>query len=349
MSYQGIVDLRSDTVTRPTAKMRQAMANAEVGDDVYGEDPTVERLQRRAAEIFAREAALFVPSGSMGNQIAIRLHTSPGQEVITDQRSHTYNYELAAMSALSGVLARPVHSEYGYLSWPQIEPAIAPPIYYRAQTSLLVLENTHNMAGGIIYPVELFDEVCNHAREAGLRVHLDGARIFNASAELGLDVARITRSCDSVMFCLSKGLGAPVGSLLLGDAGFIARARIVRKMLGGGMRQAGVLAAAGMVALEEGPQRLKADHDNARLMARLLAEIPMLRIHPQTVQTNIFMIDVASTGYSASHWASCLRERSVWISALDQRMLRAVTHLDVSKEDVLTGVEAFRQIALSCR
>jgi threonine aldolase len=197
--------------------------------------------------------------------------------------------------------------------------------------------------------VELFDEVCNHAREAGLRVHLDGARIFNASAELGLGVARLTRSCDSVMFCLSKGLGAPVGSMLLGDAGFIARARIVRKMLGGGMRQVGVLAAAGMVALEEGPQRLKADHDNARLMARLLAEIPMLRIHPQTVQTNIFMIDVASTGYSASHWASCLRERSVWISALDQRMLRAVTHLDVSREDVLTGVEAFRQIASSCR
>jgi threonine aldolase len=204
------------------------------------------------------------------------------------------------------------------------------------------------MAGGIIYPPELFEEVCNRARDAGLRIHLDGARIFNASAELGMSVARLARGCDSVMFCLSKGLGAPVGSLLLGDAGFIARARVIRKMLGGGMRQAGILAAAGLVALEEGPHRLKSDHDNAKVMARLLAEIPGLVIHPQTVQTNIFMIDVAPTGHSASHWASCLRGKSVWISALDQCMLRAVTHMDISKEDVLMAVEAFRQVASTC-
>lgn len=345
MSYQGIIDLRSDTVTRPTDEMRQAMACAEVGDDVYGEDPTVEKLQRRAAELFEREAALFVPSGSMGNQIAIRLHTCPGQEVITDHRSHTYNYELAAMSAISGVLPRPVSSEWGYLSWAEIEPAIAPKIYYRAQTALLVLENTHNMAGGIVYPPKVFEDTCDRAHEAGLRVHLDGARIFNASAELGIDVAHLTRSCDSVMFCLSKGLGAPVGSMLLGDASFVERARIIRKMLGGGMRQAGILAAAGLVALETMPGRLRMDHENARWMAGRLAEIPGLKINPQKVQTNIFMIDVSSTPLTAFQWAVGLKEKSVWISPFDKATLRAVTHRDVSAEDMAQAVKAFRQIA----
>jgi threonine aldolase len=321
------------------------MACAEVGDDVYGEDPTVEKLQRRAAELFKREAALFVPSGSMGNQIAIRLHTCPGQEVITDHRSHTYNYELAAMSALSGVLPRPVFSEWGYLSWAEIEPAIAPRIYYRAQTALLVLENTHNMAGGIVYPLEVFEDSCDRAHEAGLRVHLDGARIFNASAELGIDVARLTRSCDSVMFCLSKGLGAPVGSMLLGDASFVERARIIRKMLGGGMRQAGILAAAGLVALETMPGRLRLDHENARWMASRLAEIPGLKISPRKVQTNIFMIDVSSTPFTAFQWAASLKEKSVWISPFDRTILRAVTHRDVSAEDMAQAVEAFRRIA----
>src|SRR5881409_1363153 len=218
-----MIDLRSDTVTRPTSEMRAAMAAAEVGDDVYLEDPTINRLQGRAAEIFGREAALFVPSGTMGNQIAVRLHTSPGQEVITEERGHIYNYEMAAMAAISGVLARPVFAEDGIFRWDLIRPHIRPKLYYRAQTGLVTLENTHNMAGGTLYTGAQIDDVCRHAHDAGLPVHLDGARIFNAATALGTDVASLSRECDSVMFCLSKGLAAPVGSMLLGAAGFIER------------------------------------------------------------------------------------------------------------------------------
>ncbi len=246
-----IIDLRSDTVTRPTKEMREAMAVADVGDDVYGEDPTVNRLQERAAAIFGKEAALFVPSGTMGNQIAVHLHTSPGQEVIVEKQGHIFNYELAAMAAISGTLARPVPAPAGILSWDLIRPALAPKIYYRAPTGLITLENTHNMAGGTVYSAEQISAICHKAHELDLPVHLDGARIFNAAVALGTSVAALSRSCDSVMFCLSKGLAAPVGSMLAGSASFIEGARRVRKMLGGGMRQAGVLAAAGLIALEQ--------------------------------------------------------------------------------------------------
>ncbi len=258
-----MIDLRSDTVTKPTAAMRRAMAEAEVGDDVYGEDPTVNRLQERAAELFEKEAALFVPTGSMGNQIAVKLHTRPGTEVVIEERGHIYNYEMAAMAAVSGALARPVKSSdgTGVLAWDDIAGALhVGGAYYVAPTALVALENSHNLAGGTLMTRARTEEICARAHAAGLAVHLDGARVFNAAAALGERVAALARPVDSVMFCLSKGLGAPVGSMLLGTRAFVEEARAWRKLLGGGMRQAGVLAAAGLVALEESPPRLVEDH-----------------------------------------------------------------------------------------
>jgi threonine aldolase len=263
-----IIDLRSDTVTRPSAEMRAAMAAAEVGDDVYGEDPTVNLLERRAAETFGREAALFVPSGTMGNQIAIRLHTQPGQEVIAESRAHILDYEMATTAVFSGCLVRAVIAERGILTWKHIEPAIFQRGAFRASTGLIEIENTANLAGGTVTPLKVMEEIWAGAKERKLPVHLDGARVFNAATALGEDVKTLTRGFDTVMFCLSKGLGAPVGSMLVGSAEGMARARLFRKALGGGMRQAGVLAAAGLIALEQGPKRLHEDHANARLLAR---------------------------------------------------------------------------------
>lgn len=344
MSDRHIIDLRSDTVTRPTEEMRQAMAAAEVGDDVYMEDPTVNRLEELAAGLFEKQAALFVPSGTMGNQIAIRVHTQPGQEVLTEERGHIYNYELAAMAALSGVLPRTLFGENGFLTWPQIREALPPKVYYRAQPALVSLENTHNMAGGTVYPPETLDAVCDGAHAAGLRVHLDGARIFNAAVALGLPVSALTRKCDSVMFCLSKGLCAPVGSMLVGSRRDIERARIYRKMYGGGMRQAGILAAAGILALEKMPGRLAEDHANARLLADLLRDVAGLKVEPREIQTNILMIETTATGIAAPELSRLLHGRDIWISAMDDRHLRAVTHRDVTHEDILKAGSAFREI-----
>src|SRR6058998_454033 len=281
------IDLRSDTVTKPSAEMRRAMAEAEVGDDVFIEDPTINKLQERAAEIFGRQAALFVPSGSMGNLTCILAQTQQGQEVICEESGHVYNYEMASMSAIGGVLPRLVPGEDGILSWQSISKAIRPKVYYRSQTALIALENTHNMAGGTVYPTKLSEEICDRAHDAGIRVHLDGARIFNAATYLGENVVDMTRKFDSIQFCLSKGLGAPVGSMIVGSREFIERCRSIRKMLGGGMRQAGVLAAAGLIALEEGPKRLAIDHDNAQFLAAQLAETPGIALDPSKVQTNI--------------------------------------------------------------
>ena len=253
-----LIDLRSDTVTKPTLEMRAAMAAAEVGDDVYGEDPTVNLLERRAAEIFGREAALFVPTGTMGNQIAIRTLTQPGQEVIAESRAHILDFEMATTAVFSGCLIRAVPAEGGILTWKHIEPAITPYGAFRAATGLIEIENTANLAGGrCLATFEVLEEIVAGASAHKLPLHLDGARIFNAAVALGVDVKALTRGFDTVMFCLSKGLGAPVGSMLVGSAERMARARVFRKALGGGMRQAGVLAAAGLIALEEGPKRLR--------------------------------------------------------------------------------------------
>ena len=296
------IDLRSDTVTRPTAKMRTAMAEAEVGDDVYGEDPTINALEQRAAEIFGREAALFVPTGTMGNQIAIRLHTHHGQEVICESRAHLVDWEMAMVAAFAGCQLRTAYAEDGILSWRLIESLLAPKIYYRQQTGLISLENTHNMAGGVVTPLSVFEEIWAGARAAGLPVHLDGARIFHASQYLGVPVSELTRGFDSVMFCLSKGLCAPVGSMLVGTADFIERARSVRKALGGGMRQAGCLAAAGLIALEEMPARLPEDHANARLLAEALAGLPGVELDLAHVQTNIATPGLASPVTQPLSW-----------------------------------------------
>ncbi|MGD0098772.1 MAG: GntG family PLP-dependent aldolase [Acidobacteriota bacterium] len=338
------IDLRSDTVTKPTAEMRAAMAAAEVGDDVFLDDPTVNHLQMRAAQIFRKEAALFVPSGTMGNQIAINIHTRPGQEVITEAHAHVFEFEMAAMAAISGVQARPVPTPEGILDWDRIRGAIRPKIYYRAQTGLIALENTNNMAGGTVYTKAQIDDICDRAHAVGLPVHLDGARIFNAATALNTEVASLTQNCDSVMFCLSKGLAAPVGSMLAGSREFIERARIVRKMLGGGMRQVGVLAAAGLIALEKMPGRLKEDHRNARLMAELLSEAPALDVQPEKVQTNILMVGVSRTGFDSEGLSAVLKENGVLVSLLDPGRIRLVTHNDVDGEQIRLAAGIIKKV-----
>jgi threonine aldolase len=318
------------------------MAGAEVGDDVYAEDPTVNRLQRTAAELFGKEAALFVPSGTMGNQIAIACHTRPGQEVICEAESHIVDYEMAAMAALSGVIPRPVAGgEGGRLTWERVRRAVRPRATYHAATGLVAVENTHNMAGGTVLEVEAFEEIAAGARRLGLPVHLDGARIFNAAVYSGRPVAELARGADTVMFCLSKGLCAPVGSLLLGSRELIEQAWLVRKRFGGGMRQVGVVAAAGLVALETMVDRLAGDHANARTIALGAAALPGVIVDPELVQTNIVIIEVDRPAMQVS---AGLRERGVLANPIGERRLRMVTHHDVSPRDCLDAVEALREV-----
>jgi threonine aldolase len=339
-----VVDLRSDTVTKPTPAMRRAMAEAEVGDDVYGEDPTINKLEQRAAEIFAREAAIFVPTGSMGNTIAIKIHTKPGQEIICEERGHVFNYEMGMLSFFSGCVPRTIFGENGALTWSDIKKKIAPGIYYRAQTGLVSLENTHNMAGGTVYPQAMADEVCDGAHAIGIPVHLDGARIFNAAVALGKPVAEITKKFDSVMFCLSKGLGAPVGSLLVGTKKFIEQARVYRKALGGGMRQAGVLAAAGLIALEEGPKRLHEDHANAKFLAEGLAKLRGIKLDPTKVQTNILVFEISGTGMDSATFTRKLMEKNVLASGISPTEIRIVTHMDVDRSACERGLAAIGEV-----
>jgi threonine aldolase len=342
-STKPAIDLRSDTVTKPSPEMRRAMFEAEVGDDVYGEDPTVNRLEKHAAEIFGREAALFVPSGTMGNQIAIKLHTHHGQELVCHERAHVFEYEMAMMAHFSGVVPRTVAAADGILTWKHIEPKLRPKSYHGAQTGLITLENTHNMGGGTVTSPQVFDEICDNSHNVGLPVHLDGARIFNAAVALGVDVAKLTAKADTVMFCLSKGLGAPVGSLLVGSAELMDRARIYRKALGGGMRQAGILAAAGLIALEQGPQKLATDHANAKFLAEALARLPGFMIDPAKVETNIVMCDVPGIGMTAYELAAKLGSNGVLASGYGPQLIRFVTHLDVSREqcaEALKGIAA---------
>jgi len=341
---QPIVDLRSDTVTRPTPAMRHAMYEAEVGDDVYREDPTVNRLEARAAEIFAREAGVFVPSGTMGNQSAIKVHTRPGQEVICEERAHIYNFEMAMMSAFSGVLPRTVYAEDGILTWELIAPLIRGRSEHRARTGLVELENTSNLAGGSVYPLEVSNDIADRAHAAGLPLHLDGARIFNASVALGRSVVELSKKFDSVMFCLSKGLGAPVGSMLVGSREFIEEARLVRKMLGGGMRQAGVLAAAGLVALEESPPRLHIDHENAKFLAEGLAQLPGIKIDAAKVVTNIMFFDVSGTGLSAPEVSQRLKAQGILANPYNPKLIRMVTHQDVDRAGCERALQVLGEI-----
>lgn len=316
--------------------MRRAMAAAEVGDDVYGEDPTINRLQERATEIFEKEAALFVPSGTMGNQIAVKVHTRLGQEIVIEERGHILNYELGASAILAGVTTRPVKSGdgSGMLTWGEIAAVLSTDsIYDHTQTGLLCLENTHNLAGGRVMSAAFCADLCQNAHAHGLPVHMDGARIFNAATALNESVADLTRQCDSVQFCLSKGLGAPVGSILLGSHDFIKEARIWRKRLGGGMRQAGILAAAGLIALEESPKRLHEDHTNAKVLAEGLANINGIEIDVETVETNIVIFDISGTDKTAAEIVAGLKDQGILSIGFGTK-IRFVTHCDVASDDI---------------
>ena len=335
-----MIDLRSDTVTKPTPAMRRAMMEAEVGDDVYGEDPTVNRLEQRAAEITGKEAALFVPTGTMGNTIAVKLLTEHGQEVIADSRAHMLDYELSMVAWFSGCVIRAIQTEDGILSWERVRRQIKPLSPYSATTGLVEIENPHNMWGGTIYPMSTIREICDGAHERGVPVHLDGARIFNAASAMGIPVREIAASADTVMFCLSKGLGAPAGSLLSGPAKLIAKGRLYRKRLGGGMRQVGVLAAAGLVALDESPRRLFDDHCNAKFLAEGLARIPGIQIDPRRVATNIVVFDVSETGIAPAEISARLKQRGVLLNPINERQMRAVTHYDVDRQACAQALEA---------
>lgn len=327
------IDLRSDTVTTPTNVMREAMQRAEVGDDVYGEDPTVNKLEALGARMTGKEAGLFVASGTMGNQVAVLAHTQRGDEVICESEAHIYYYEVAGLSVLAGVQTRTIPAVKGILSAETIEAAIRPQDIHQPRTSLICLENTHNRAGGTCYPLETLQAIRNMAERRQIPVHMDGARLFNAAVAQNVKVDRIAGEVDSVQFCLSKGLCAPVGTLVVGSRDFITRARRYRKMLGGGMRQAGVIAAAGIVALQSMVDRLAEDHENARTLAGKIAEMGF-NIDLSTVQTNIVIFDVSLMGMKAAELQEQLKQRGILVSLFGDYRVRMVTHHGITADHI---------------
>ena len=338
------IDLRSDTVTKPTPAMREAMAQAEVGDDVYGEDPTVNRLEAIAAELLGKEAAVFVPSGVMGNQLAIRLHTRPGDEVIVDSTSHLIRYEGGSASSLSGVQLCCVPGDRGRLSPESVKAAIRPKNLHYPPTTLVCLEQTHNVGGGSIYPLETIHRITEVGRTHGLALHLDGARLFNAVVKTGVSAADFALPFDTVSFCLSKGLGAPVGSMVVSDAARVQILRRLRKVFGGGMRQVGILAAAGVYALEHHIARLAEDHVNAHYLATLLQDIPGVVIDVMAVETNMVMFQVPRSSKSTDMLLADCREAGVLLNAMGDRAFRVVTHLDVNHEDMVVAGRIFSRV-----
>lgn len=340
-----MIDLRSDTVTVPTDGMRKAMARAEVGDDVYGEDPTVNRLQEMAAALLSKRFALFVPSGTMANQLAIRSHTQPGQEVIVESKSHIVRYEQGAAGALAGVQLHWVPGERGIMSAEQVEAAIRPTDPHSISTALICLENTHNAGGGTIYPLATIEKIRALAAKHNIPMHLDGARLMNAVAATTLPPASYAQHFETVSLCLSKGLGAPVGSLLISsDRQIIDRARRFRRMYGGAMRQAGILAAAGIYALEHHVARLTDDHSHAKKLARLLQQIPSVQIAPQHVETNIVIFDVTDQRRTPSEIVAALKEQGVLINPIGGLSYRAVTHLNVSAKQIDEAGAVFMRV-----
>jgi threonine aldolase len=340
-----VIDLRSDTVTKPSDAMRKVMARAEVGDDVYGEDPTVNRLQEIAAAMLGKKAALFVPSGTMANQLSIRIQTQPGQEVIVESKSHIVRYEQGAAGALSGVQLNWVTGDRGLMTAEQIEAAIRPKDPYSIATSLICLENTHNAGGGTIYPLSTIERIRAVALRHGIPMHLDGARLFNAVAATTLPPASYAQNFETVSLCLSKGLGAPVGSLIVtNDPTLIEKAKRFRRMYGGAMRQAGILAAAGIYALEHNIGRLKEDHDNAKRLARKLQQIAAVSINLQHVDTNIVIFDVVNHRLSPAALVATLKREGVLINAIGGTSFRAVTHLDISAKQIDEAAEIFAHV-----
>ena len=338
------IDLRSDTVTKPTPAMRKAMAEAEVGDDVFGEDPTVNALQERVARILGKESAIFVPSGTMANQLAIKSHTQPGDEVIIEATSHPYNFEGGAAAALSGIQFYCLKGVRGILDFSQIEEVIRPQDHHFPVTQLICLENTHNRGGGSIYPIEKMAAIHRLAKSKDLQIHLDGARLWNASVATGINPKEYAQWADSVSVCLSKGLGSPIGSLVAGPKKFIDRVHRFRKMFGGGMRQVGIIAAAGIYALDHHIERLKEDHQNAKRLALGLQKFKGVSIDPEHVETNIVIFDLANTGMIASQVTEAMKKERVLTHAFGSTQIRLVTHLDVSSEDIEVALGAFEKV-----
>ncbi|MFO0817460.1 MAG: GntG family PLP-dependent aldolase [Pirellulales bacterium] len=340
-----IIDLRSDTVTRPSPAMRQAMADAEVGDDVIERDPSCERLQRLTAELLGKEDAIFMPSGTMTNQIGLRIHCKPGDEFLCEAGCHVYNYEQGAFAQLSGLVARTIEGEYGVLRPEQLEGLIRPENDHLLRTRLVILENTHNRGSGRVQPYEYVERICRWAHDNGLRTHLDGARLFNAVAATGIDLATWSQHFDTVSVCFSKGLGAPIGSALAGSKGAIQEARRHRKLFGGGMRQAGVIAAGALYALENNRERLVEDHANAQILAEAIRSCGTLTLQPTEVDTNIVIFRVAPEVGTAQELVARLAAGGVAALAISPSQIRLVTHLDVSEADCRTAGEVIRRAA----
>jgi len=336
--------LRSDTVTLPTNEMREAMKSAKLGDDVYGEDPTVNQLEKLAAKKVGKEAALFVPSGTMGNLIAVLTHCERGEEVILEAESHMYYYEVGGMSAVAGVIPRLITGDRGILNQKDVKEALREENIHYPKTALICLENTHNRAGGTIISPKITEEICQLAHQYNIFVHLDGARIFNAAVALNIKPDILVEDVDSVMFCLSKGLSAPIGSILAGSKEFIQKARKNRKLLGGGMRQAGILAAAGIIALEKMIERLEEDHRNARALGEGLAKIEEIRVDLETVQTNMVYFDLKESGIDTYQFLPKLAKYNILGSPRPPTKVRLVTHYGISEEDIYTTIEAIKEI-----
>lgn len=343
------IDLRSDTVTKPTPEMKRAMAEAEVGDDVYREDPTVRRLEELTAEKLGKEAGLFVTSGTQGNQVAIATHAKSGEEVIAEAEAHIFYYEAAAVAAIAGAQIRQIVGNHGVLEADVVRRAIREPNVHHPRTALISVEDTHNRAGGTIFPVAKLQGLYSVAREFGVPVHIDGARLFNAAVAEGVDPKQIAANADTVQVCLSKGLCAPVGSVLVGSRDFIEEARQWRKRMGGGMRQAGVIAAPGILALNTMVERLAEDHENARALAQLLAEVPGVSVDLDSVQTNIVIANIGKTGLSVSEFLSRLADESVLGTSFGDDLVRFVTHHDVTRQEILQAAKKIQQVILEAR
>jgi len=340
-----VVDLRSDTVTLPTEEMLEAIRTAKLGDDVYREDPTVNRLEELAAKKMSKEAALLTTSGTQANLVSVLSQTKRGDEVVLEADAHMYYYEVGAFSALGGLIPRLVRGRAGVMTSDDIEGVLRPSNIHFPPTTLICIENTHNRAGGTVWSPSQTKTVFDFAKSRGLNVHMDGARIFNAAVAQNIDVRDLTRSVDTLMFCLSKGLSAPVGSLVVGDSEFVDRARRYRKMLGGGMRQAGVIAAAGIIAIEEMVDRLKDDHANARLLAQGLAKIEGISLDQSRVQTNIVIYDVRDLGVTAEEWVARLQEFGIKAGAVEGTRVRMVTHRGIEKDDIDFTLSTAQKVA----
>ncbi len=341
---QKIIDLRSDTVTKPSKAMRQAIAEAEVGDDVFEDDPTVQKLEEIVAELLGKEKSLFVPSGTMANEVAIKSWTEPGDEVLLEVDSHIYNYEVGAPSVLCGVQLHTLKGTRGVLTTEQIIDHVRLQDIHIPPTTLVCLENTHNRAGGTIYPLVEIERIREATKPLGVKMHLDGARLWNATIATGIPLDKYASYFDSVSVCLSKGLGAPIGSVISGNSDFMKLARRNRKMFGGGMRQVGIIAAAGIYAIENNFNRLIEDHRNARALAKGLSEIPKISVDLESVQTNIVVIDIKESGMEVNDLLEKLKEKGVLAVPFGRTQIRCVTHLDVDRGDVYKALEVFKQI-----